>query len=368
MSQIPFPCLICLTLFTVKSCCPLTVSYIFPLKWTTSLSYNIIQDFIILFYHNMFYLDLPFPYISSILPQELYCDASLACCGRVYPVHQVVLSACSEFFSNVFTQASASQQQPLVVVQGAGRDEVECLLEFMYTGQVTISRVHLPALLRVASSLQVKGLLEAQGLQQEVKGQQSEAGVEDERLKAKGKDSQFEDNLERRQFQNNEQLIAGMSPGRLETETGQTEDVECDMVKDEVTGWETGGGRMERLGETASGLANSLWSERQLTRMAPTSCDSHPHDIVSHDTRLIKKQSTDNPSPTNWTHDYDAQHRPSSAKSRWSPLPTSNRKSPCPAPGVRTPSPSLTPLTTHRGPFHSLVSHNMHTNTRKARF
>lgn len=309
----------------------------------------------------MFYLEFPFPYTSFILSQELYCDASLACCGRVYPVHQVVLSACSEFFSNVFTQASASQQQPLVVVQGAGRDEVECLLEFMYTGQVTISRVHLPALLRVASSLQVKGLLEAQGLQQEVKGQKSEAGVEDEQLKAKGKDSQFKDNLEGRHFQNNDQLIAGMRPARLETETGQTESVECDMVKDEVTGWETEGGRMERLGETTSGLANSLWSERHLTRMAPVSCDSHSHDdhnIVFHDTWLNKNPPSDNPSPTSWT-----QHRLSSAKGQRSPLPTSHQKIPCPAPGVRSPSPSLTPLTTHRGPFHSLVSHNMHTST-----
>lgn len=309
----------------------------------------------------MLYLHLPFHYISSILSQELYCDASLACCGRVYPVHQVVLSACSEFFSNVFTQASASQQQPLVVVQGAGRDEVECLLEFMYTGQVTISRAHLPALLRVASSLQVKGLLEAQGLQ-ELNGQPSEAGIEDEQLKAKGEDSQFQDNLEGRPFQNNDQLIAGMRPGQFETETGQTEGVECDMVKDEVTGWETEGGRMERLGKAASGLANSPWSERQLTRMVPISCDSHPHDIMSHDTQLKKKQPTNDPSPTNWTHDCDTEHRPSSAKSQRSPLPTSNRKSPCPVPSVRTPSPSLTPLTTHRGPFHSLVSHNMHTN------
>lgn len=319
-----------------------------------------------MFYLILLSLDLPFPYTSSILSQELYCDASLACCGRVYPVHQVVLSACSEFFSNVFTQASASQQQPLVVVQGAGRDEVECLLEFMYTGQVTISRVHLPALLRVASSLQVKGLLEAQGLQQEVKGQQSQAGVEEEQFKAKSKDSQFKDNLQCRQFQDNGQLIAGMRPGRLETGTSQSEGVECDMVKDEVTDWETEGERMERLGEAATGLARSPWSERQLTRVAPISCDSHSHD--AHDSVLYgsqphKTQPSDSLSSTIRTHEYDVQPRPFSAKSRRSPCPPSNRKSPCPAPGVRSHSPSLTPRTTHRGPFHSLVSCNTHTQT-----
>ncbi|KAK3888781.1 hypothetical protein Pcinc_007180 [Petrolisthes cinctipes] len=298
--------------------------------------------------------------LDQFRAQELYCDASLACCGRVYPVHQVVLSACSEFFSNVFTQASASQQQPLVVVQGAGRDEVECLLEFMYTGQVTISRVHLPALLRVASSLQVKGLLEAQGLQQKMKDHQLEAGVNDIQFIAKGMDTQFETGLQSRQFQAICQLNVGVSPGQLETEAeiGQREEAECDMVKDELTSWNTEGERTERLGEAASGFAKNTRPERHLSRMAPKPYDSNSYDVVQdivpYESRRHETETSDTLSSIVPPHDGDTQPRLSPATSQRLPCTASNLKSPYSAQGVRSPCSSPIPLTTHRGPFHSL--------------
>ncbi|KAK8383945.1 hypothetical protein O3P69_016004 [Scylla paramamosain] len=89
--------------------------------------------------------------------QEQYCDARLACAGGgVYPVHKVVLSACSDFFASIF--ASDSCHNPVVVLQDVATEHLEALLTYVYRGEVLLARSDLPAFLKVAESLQVKGL------------------------------------------------------------------------------------------------------------------------------------------------------------------------------------------------------------------
>lgn len=93
----------------------------------------------------------------SCLPQGLYCDATLACAGgRAYKVHQAVLSAASDFFASLF--ASASCQNPVVVLQDVLGSELEALLTYIYRGQVLLPKHTLPGFLKVAGSLQVKGI------------------------------------------------------------------------------------------------------------------------------------------------------------------------------------------------------------------
>ncbi|KAK8723639.1 hypothetical protein OTU49_011476 [Cherax quadricarinatus] len=88
--------------------------------------------------------------------KELYCDATIACDGNIYPVHKVVLSACSNFFAAIF--ANTNCQSPVVVLQDVARVQLESLLTYMYRGEVLVPRPDLPAFIKVAKSLQVKGL------------------------------------------------------------------------------------------------------------------------------------------------------------------------------------------------------------------
>ncbi|XP_047479068.1 broad-complex core protein-like [Penaeus chinensis] len=88
--------------------------------------------------------------------QELYCDATIACDGQIYPVHRVVLSACSEFFASIF--ASTRCHNPVVVLQDVGKTQLESLLIYMYQGEVRVLQEDLPTFIKVAESLHVKGL------------------------------------------------------------------------------------------------------------------------------------------------------------------------------------------------------------------
>lgn len=89
--------------------------------------------------------------------KELYCDATIACDGGKYRVHQVVLSACSDFFGKIF--ASISCQNPMVVLQDISRSHLESLLTYIYRGEVHVPHHELSDFFKVAKSLYIKGLV-----------------------------------------------------------------------------------------------------------------------------------------------------------------------------------------------------------------
>lgn len=71
-------------------------------------------------------------------------------------MHKVVLSACSNFFESIFV--NTNHQNPVVVLQDVERVQLENLLTYMYRGEVRIPQPDLPMFIKVAESLQVKGL------------------------------------------------------------------------------------------------------------------------------------------------------------------------------------------------------------------
>ncbi|XP_068210207.1 broad-complex core protein isoforms 1/2/3/4/5-like [Palaemon carinicauda] len=89
--------------------------------------------------------------------QELYCDATIACDGKKYPVHQMVLSACSDFFAKIFS--SVSCQNPLVVIQDVSSWELEAILTYAYRGEIHIPHCNLQSFLKAGKSLFIKGLM-----------------------------------------------------------------------------------------------------------------------------------------------------------------------------------------------------------------
>ncbi|KAG6445541.1 protein abrupt isoform X2 [Manduca sexta] len=86
-------------------------------------------------------------------------DVTLSASGTSVKAHRLVLASCSQYFAQLFKEVEADNT--LVVVLGCDAAELKLLLTFMYTGEVTASRVILPSLLRLAQTLKVSGLTDA---------------------------------------------------------------------------------------------------------------------------------------------------------------------------------------------------------------
>ncbi|XP_042233580.1 protein jim lovell-like isoform X4 [Homarus americanus] len=94
--------------------------------------------------------------LSTLREKERYTDVTLACEGKFYPVHKLVLSTCSEYFESMFEQTPC--KHPVVVLKDVKPEELEALLSYMYAGVVNVAQNDLARLIKVAELLQVKGL------------------------------------------------------------------------------------------------------------------------------------------------------------------------------------------------------------------
>ena len=88
--------------------------------------------------------------------QNTLTDVTLACDGKTYPVHKLVLVTCSEYFCSILSDLQC--QHPVIYLRGVKSREVEALLDFMYIGETDIPQCEVPNLLSTAESLQIKGL------------------------------------------------------------------------------------------------------------------------------------------------------------------------------------------------------------------
>ncbi|KAJ8733239.1 hypothetical protein PYW08_001537 [Mythimna loreyi] len=96
---------------------------------------------------------------SQLLHDESLVDVTLACSeGASIRAHKVVLSACSSYFRSLFIDHPS--RHPIVILKDVGLEELRTLVDFMYKGEVNVQYCQLPALLKTAESLQVKGLAE----------------------------------------------------------------------------------------------------------------------------------------------------------------------------------------------------------------
>ncbi|ODM95412.1 Longitudinals lacking protein-like [Orchesella cincta] len=94
--------------------------------------------------------------LAALRAAEDFVDVTLACDGRQLRAHKLVLSACSPYFMQLFK--STPCKHPVIFLKDVGFRQLVALLEFMYAGEVNVSQAELPALLRTAEALQVRGL------------------------------------------------------------------------------------------------------------------------------------------------------------------------------------------------------------------
>lgn len=80
----------------------------------------------------------------------------MACEGKFYPVHKLVLSTCSEYFEKIFENTPC--KHPVIVLKDVNRSDLEALFCYMYEGAVSVAQSNLGRLIKAAEVLRIKGL------------------------------------------------------------------------------------------------------------------------------------------------------------------------------------------------------------------
>eukprot|EP00092_Neocalanus_flemingeri_P002804 GFUD01003001.1.p1 GENE.GFUD01003001.1~~GFUD01003001.1.p1 ORF type:complete len:381 (-),score=90.03 GFUD01003001.1:115-1257(-) len=92
---------------------------------------------------------------------SLLTDVVISAGGTLFQAHKLVLSVCSKFFQDVFSQPILSQPQSTVIyLKDVEAKHMQLLLSYMYRGEVDVEDNELAEFLKTASGLQIKGLSE----------------------------------------------------------------------------------------------------------------------------------------------------------------------------------------------------------------
>ena len=71
--------------------------------------------------------------------------------------HKLVLSACSEYFRNIFEHTKESK--PVVCLEGLGSKDIQNILDYVYDGEVKIYQDDLDRFLSIAGRLKLSGMI-----------------------------------------------------------------------------------------------------------------------------------------------------------------------------------------------------------------
>ncbi|RXG60293.1 Protein bric-a-brac 1 [Armadillidium vulgare] len=93
---------------------------------------------------------------DQLYEQEAFTDVTLACDGRSFAAHKVILSACSPYFQQLFL--SNPCKHPIIFMRDVRASDLDALLAFMYRGEINVHQQDLASFLKTAESLQIKGL------------------------------------------------------------------------------------------------------------------------------------------------------------------------------------------------------------------
>merc|ERR1712038_1880922 len=91
--------------------------------------------------------------------EKSFTDVTLACDGQTCKAHKMVLSARSPYFKSLLEENPA--KHPIIILKDVPFNHLTAILEFMYAGEVNVAQDQLPAFLKTAERLKVKGLAEA---------------------------------------------------------------------------------------------------------------------------------------------------------------------------------------------------------------
>ncbi|XP_017892557.1 protein tramtrack, beta isoform-like isoform X2 [Ceratina calcarata] len=94
--------------------------------------------------------------LYTLLADEQLVDVTLAAEGQILRAHKLILSVCSTYFRDLFKGNSC--KHPIVILKDVNYRDLSAMLHFMYQGEVNIKKEDIAGFLKVAETLQIKGL------------------------------------------------------------------------------------------------------------------------------------------------------------------------------------------------------------------
>uniref|UniRef100_A0A182J986 BTB domain-containing protein n=1 Tax=Anopheles atroparvus TaxID=41427 RepID=A0A182J986_ANOAO len=99
-----------------------------------------------------------FTNLAIFYENKMFSDVTLACDGRMFKAHKLVLAASSPYFERLFREHPADH--PIIHLHDASADCMENIMEFMYKGSTLLSDGMVQPFLHLGGSLKLKGLSE----------------------------------------------------------------------------------------------------------------------------------------------------------------------------------------------------------------
>lgn len=118
--------------------------------------------------------------LYTLLTDEQLVDVTLAAEGQILRAHKLILSVCSTYFRELFKVylnlfhivyvyifysikvlviiQGNSCKHPIVILKDVNYRDLSAMLHFMYQGEVNIKQEDIASFLKVAETLQIKGL------------------------------------------------------------------------------------------------------------------------------------------------------------------------------------------------------------------
>ena len=94
---------------------------------------------------------------DELLNSEAFVDVTLTTDGgQSVKCHKVVLSACSPYFQKLFMDNPC--QHPIVILRDVDFSDLKAVVDYMYRGEVNVTKAQLGSILKAADYLKVRGL------------------------------------------------------------------------------------------------------------------------------------------------------------------------------------------------------------------
>lgn len=93
--------------------------------------------------------------LNSLRKENTFTDVRIQVDQTEFPVHKCVLSSFSPYFKAMFTTGLAETDQDLVTLNGVEAGMMAGLIEYAYTGEITINKHNVQNLLSAANLLEV---------------------------------------------------------------------------------------------------------------------------------------------------------------------------------------------------------------------
>ena len=95
---------------------------------------------------------------KGLRDEKAFCDVTISVEGQQLQAHKMIISACSPFFKKMIEMNN--NKHPVIILRDVPFAHMSAILEFMYHGEVSVTQEDLPAFLKTAEKLEIKGLAE----------------------------------------------------------------------------------------------------------------------------------------------------------------------------------------------------------------